>query len=525
MDLTKVWVVWISILCAYVSVVPIYAQPMEGKMSIGFSFTLPDFGWLGDTTTARTKNTVIFRFMSGGNERCRQRFKVLTMPQENWVWYSVDIPQTTSDVTSVEVHIRGDDRLGIDYAKLVEYYGLDHGRTWNFGVESGGGYCVSKDDLDTFGTNECYHGLQFPWYDDARTVSAYNGTDDTLCGLGFKQLVGYDHPPPLAEPPSSSPSCMSGNTGLMKVEKVDCNLRNEKEVSMQDTNFTDLKVSDNIQGNDNMMQVSTCSREAIGEFGFGSPYGNCTNDGCTLNPSLRNEQEERIQVTKLSDLKLGDNIQGYDAMMQLSTCSIEAIGEFGFGPLYGNYTDGHYILNPSTGMIEEHGSLPSHVVTKENKYQILTDCPLGIDESDTKFTPIDSDFCGKHMTEMSWTDYVLLHKGILRIVRATGGFWFSISSYSDMEAVGKYAPLLCASMLKCMKDSKDCEHFEIDSITFIDNTLNEFSKTIAKDVFPEIGSHFKLGSAAATLTAGKSVVSKTIAEDMFLGFVPVSLSV
>jgi len=341
---------------------------------------------------------------------------------------------------------------------------------------------------------------------------------------------------------------MSGNTGLMKVEKVDCNLRDEKEVSMQETNFTDLEVSDNIQGDDNMMQLSTCAREAIREFGFGSLYDNCTNDNCTLNPSLRNEHEEKIEVTKLLDLKVGDNIQGYDTTMQLSTCSVEAIGEFGFGPLYGNYTNGHYILNPSTGMIEEHGSLPSHVVTKEKKYQILTDCPLGIDESGTKFTPIDSDFCGKHMTEMSWTDYVLLHKGILRIVRATGGFWFSISSYSDMEAVGKYAPSVCASMLKCMKDSTDCKHFEINSIAFIENTLNESSKTIVKDVFPEIGFHFNLGSvaatlsagksvvsktiaedmfgsAAATLSAGKSVVSKTIAEDMFLGSVPVSFSV
>lgn len=92
---------------------------------------------------------------------------------------------------------------------------------------------------------------------------------------------------------------MSGNTGFMKVEKVDCNLRKEKEESMQETHFTHLKVVDNFHGDDNMMQVLTCSREAMEEIGFGSLYGNCANDYCTLNISLRNKQEVRIQETKL----------------------------------------------------------------------------------------------------------------------------------------------------------------------------------------------------------------------------------
>jgi len=470
-----------------------------------------------------TQDVVVFRFMNGGDELCSEtligiekNFNGIEATTHTSVWYHVPLSQTI-DVTSVDVHIRGGDAIYIDSARLSQWVEDQRINTWQFGRYGGGGYCLSEDVQDHHGFNadQCYHGLRFSWGVDARTVPYYEGYGEDECVEPTQ--------PPVKQ--TGDPSCMSGNTGLMKVEKVDFYLKNEKEVNMQDTNYTNLKVSDNTQGQDNMMQVSTRSREAIGEFAFGSPYGNCTNDDCALNPSLRNKQEERIQVTKLSDLKVGDNILGYDSMMQPSTCSVEAIGEFGFGPLYGNYTDGHYIFNPSTGMIGEHGSLPSHVVTKEKKYEILTDCPLGVDESGTKFTPIDSDMCGKHMTEMSWTDYILLHKGILRIVRATGGFWFSISSYSNKEALGKYAPPLCASMLKCMKDSKDCEQLEISSIAFIDNTLNEFSKTIVKDVFPEIGSHFKLGSVAATLSGGKSVVSKTIAEDMFRGLIPVSLSV
>lgn len=224
--------------------------------------------------------------------------------------------------------------------------------------------------------------------------------------------------------------------------------------------------------------------------------------------NLRHEKAVKTQVTKLTDLKVGDKIQGFDHMMQPSTCTVEAIGEFGFGQLYGNYTDDHFILNPSTGMIEEHGASPSDVVTKEQKYEILTDCPLGIDESGTKFTPIDSDFCGRHLKEMSWSDYLLIHKGILRIVRATGGFWFSMSSYPDFSLVQTHAPPLCASMLKCMKDHEDCEDFEEHSIAFIDNALSESTKDIAKGVFTNIGRHRELGSAAASISAGKSVIAE-----------------
>merc|ERR1711937_574575 len=106
---------------------------------------------------------------------------------------------------------------------------------------------------------------------------------------------------------------------------------------------------------------------------------------------------------------------------------------------------------------------------------------------------------------MSWSDYLLLHKGILRIVRATGGFWFSMSSYDDMNQVSMYAPPLCSSMLKCLKDHDNCHDFEKHSKSFIDKTLTEHTKTITKSIFTNIGRHRELGSVSATLSAGKSV--------------------
>ena len=37
------------------------------------------------------------------------------------------------------------------------------------------------------------------------------------------------------------------------------------------------------------------------------------------------------------------------------TYSVEAIGTFGLGELFGNYIKDHYILNPWTGDIEQNG--------------------------------------------------------------------------------------------------------------------------------------------------------------------------
>jgi len=498
-----VWVVWVYLISAYVSVVPI-----DARRDKRLQFTL----YLGSDGDTGSKGPFIARFMKGTEEKCRRLLDISKGFPFNHLIHYTQVNTNNVDVTSVELHNLSGDALYVDYATLIEYEDVFSGSNGNpekaiktslFGRDGGSGYCLSKDasDYKYFPVTQCYPGLQFLWGDQVRTtVPNYTGGDNTYCEPDEK--------------PEPEGSCMSGNTGLMKVEKDDHNLINEKQERIQKKKNTDLKVGDKVECDDKIMELSTCSREAIGEFGFGPPYDNYTNIHSILNPSSSIEMEETIEVTRLTDLKVGDKIHGYDETMQLSTCSVEAIGEFGFGPLYGNYTDDHFILNSSTGMIEEHGSLPSDICTKGKKYQILTDCPLGVDESGIKFTPIDSDFCGKRMKEMSWKDYVLLHKGILRIVRATGGFWFSISSYTDMEAVERHAPPVCASMLKCMKDSKDCKHFEKNSIVFIDNTLSEFSKAIVKDVFPNIGSHNKLGSVAATLSAGKSIISKTIAEGL-----------
>ena len=208
------------------------------------------------------------------------------------------------------------------------------------------------------------------------------------------------------------------------------------------------------------------------------------------------------QVTKLKDLKVGDTIQGFDETMEPAKCKVEAIGTFGFGYLHGNYTQDHFIFNPSTKMIQQHGV--SDELTSEKRYDILTDCPLGVDEAGTKSTPIDAAFYGVKNEELSWSDYILLHKAILRVVRQAGGFYFSSSAYSDMNAASEIAPRMSSSMMTCMKNNNDCAELEDNAIIFIDEALTDEAKHKTKRAFKYLGSPSMSGSVSAVVTNGGS---------------------
>lgn len=210
------------------------------------------------------------------------------------------------------------------------------------------------------------------------------------------------------------------------------------------------------------------------------------------------------KVKKLIELEVGDKIKGFNDMLQPAVCNVEAMGKFGHGVLYGNYTKDHFVFNPNSGQIEQHGE--SGEETKEDKYEILTSCPLGVDESGKRFTPIDSDFCGKDIQDMSWSDYVLLHGAILRVVRKTGGYWFNGASYSnDMADLHKYAPGVCSTMLRCVKNDDNCDDFEDAAMEFIENTLEETFQAETYALFPNAGMPLRPGSVSATVTGGRSV--------------------
>ncbi len=211
----------------------------------------------------------------------------------------------------------------------------------------------------------------------------------------------------------------------------------------------------------------------------------------------------RPSLTKVKDIKIGDTVRGYDADLSPTTCKVEAIGSFGVGAVYGNYTADHYVFNPYFGTVEQHGMTGPE--SWEEKFDLISDCPLIEDEMGKRFAPIDSDFCGGEMKDMSWSDYLLLHRSILNVVRESGAFWFQGSSYSDMTKVQKLAPKVCKNMVKCMKNNKNCKQLEKASQRFINNVLTKSAKLRARKTFSRIGSPCEVGSVSAVVTSGKTV--------------------
>lgn len=201
------------------------------------------------------------------------------------------------------------------------------------------------------------------------------------------------------------------------------------------------------------------------------------------------------------DLLVGDKIQGLDKNMIPSTCTVEAVGDFGTGPVFGNYTEDHFILDKFGGVVFPNGANGSREII--DKYAVLTSCPVGVDESGIGFTALASIFLGTEPLE--WSDYVLIHEAIVEIVRNVGPFVFSPLSYTSMDKVKKYTAQLYRTMLKCSKNHNDCSAFEIAAKKMVDNSFTKESKKKVKAGFANFGNPNMSGSISAAVTKGKSV--------------------
>jgi len=209
-------------------------------------------------------------------------------------------------------------------------------------------------------------------------------------------------------------------------------------------------------GNDNKdacneSPASEPSAITVGATGPGSCGGSCVSG----NTGIMTKSKRGSKVIQVRNLRVGDMVPGLDVNMKPTSCKVEAIGSFGSGVVYGNYTSDHFVFNSKSRKVEEHGRQGKRETV--DKYDLIADCPLVEDESGKQFGPIDSDFCGGNIKDLSWSDYLTLHKAILRVVRQSGGFWFQMDSYRDMDTVAKFAPPVCKSMLKCMKDKKSLQ--------------------------------------------------------------------
>jgi len=248
----------------------------------------------------------------------------------------------------------------------------------------------------------------------------------------------------------------------------------------------------------------------VGSTGEGSCGGSCVSGKTGI--LTKHKKGSKESITQVRDLEVGDTVRGFDSKMKAASCKVEAIGSFGEGVVYGNYTSDHFVFNPKSEKVEEHGK----VGTKEmvDKYDLIADCPLIEDESGKRFGPMDSDFCGGNIKDLSWVDYLLLHKAILRVVRQSGSFWFQKASYKNMNTVSRFAPAVCKSMLKCMKDKNSCNSLEQTSQRFINRALTDSAKVKTLNTFTNIGSFNEQGSVSAVITGG-ATIGATFTADTF----------
>lgn len=215
------------------------------------------------------------------------------------------------------------------------------------------------------------------------------------------------------------------------------------------------------------------------------------------------KEGRKVKVKSVEKLKVGDVISGLDSDKRETPCTVKAIGEFGMGLVYGNYISDHLILDDS-GSVSTHGALGEAKFT--NKYTVLTDCPVGVDESGTPFTPIDSDFAGN---SLSWANYVIVHKAILDLVVESGtGIWFSPSSYVSMDNVKQFLDAFYNGILTCETDPNNCDELEVATSNLVENSMTKDAKKIAKKAFPGLGRSKVKGSVLPiTVSKGKSVRS------------------
>lgn len=213
----------------------------------------------------------------------------------------------------------------------------------------------------------------------------------------------------------------------------------------------------------------------------------------------------RVEV---KNLVVGDMIQGFDEKKQPTWCEVKAVGLFGTGWMSGNYTANHYIYNTDSDSIRAHGTAGN--VTYEDKYDVLTSCPLGVDVAGNGFSAIDGDFCGVDTTEVAWSDWLALHTAILNVVQQSGSYWFSQAAYTQKGDVKSHTAKICAEMLKCSTTS-DCDELEKLAEDFIENVLTKDAAKETRVAFPELGHPEKPGSVAYTVKGSSAPFHTTTA--------------
>lgn len=207
-------------------------------------------------------------------------------------------------------------------------------------------------------------------------------------------------------------------------------------------------------------------------------------------------ESESSGPIKVGALVEGMKIRGKDAHGKSQWCTVQDIYFNGMGTLFGNFTEGHLVLDDSTGMVQPSGN-SSH----ENfgaRYTIFTDCPVMENKDGELFTPLAQTFCGSR--DFSWSEYLVLWKAIQKVVSDTGIFWFHLDeTFTDCKNTtlcGNLTdwrdalPPVCESLMDCASSQDDviCDDFEEEAQTFFDRYVRAERVEEIKKSYAEYGS-------------------------------------
>ncbi len=168
--------------------------------------------------------------------------------------------------------------------------------------------------------------------------------------------------------------------------------------------------------------------------------------------------DDSVTVITLKEAEPGDKVKGLDADLHDAVCEVEALGYWGKGALYGNYTASHYVYDESSGDIVEHGEVGEY--SFNDLFILLSTCPLVLDETEQAFTPIDSDVnFGPEQggNVIAWSDYINVFNSMFGLVKLIGVCIMDQDGYADLEGWQEFSVVLNEGYKKCVENGgEDC---------------------------------------------------------------------
>lgn len=171
-------------------------------------------------------------------------------------------------------------------------------------------------------------------------------------------------------------------------------------------------------------------------------------------------------------------------------------GYWGMGPLYGNYTDDHYIYDSTSGNVVEHGKVGE--MTFEDKYVLLSSCPVVLDESGVAFTPVDAFMwpSANVPSLITWDYYLRVFKIILASGTALPTLLDQSAYVSVVDIFGDLVANPYDLIWNCANEGADCL-LTVDVLMQAAESYTEPTKSAYEELFGPLVSLREAGNEVA----------------------------